>query len=114
MKIKYTDATIGQLTKAKLKSGFPSLCPTKPLDELVLSIKREDQLEKYRSYDRYGRLTIVGKAKRQQDLASLNLPETTTVQEYLAKWQEDFNHSIAKMCRKITKTNKTLIKNANV
>ena len=112
-KIKYTDATLRQLTKSQFKSDFPHSLLGKTVDEVVLSTKMEDRLQKYKSYDRYGRVTIVGKAKRQQDLMELNLPETATVKEYLAKWQEAFSLHLVKMCKKITKTNKNLIENAN-
>lgn len=90
MKIKYADATVRQLAKAK--SQHPSKINNfgygQNYGEILQSLKKIDEKESYKSYDKYGRVTIVGKAKRIQDLRDLKLNDDTTLGEFLTKQAE--------------------------
>lgn len=90
MKIKYADATLKQLAKAKAQEPHGHFfLEGKTYEEILHNTKQKDRFEHYKSYDQYGRLTPVGKAKRLQDLKDHNLSEISTIQEYFAKlWEE--------------------------
>ena len=102
-KIRYADATLTQLTKVQLKTKTHDFALGKTVKDLVTAAKNQDRLEPYKSYDRYGRPTLVGKAKRLQDLKDRNLPETATLTDFLTKFLEDFANSMAKKFKQIEK-----------
>ena len=95
LKIKYKEANLEQITKAKEtfianKKNFPV--------RLLSQQKSEDTFEKnYPSYDKDGNLTLVGKAKRLTDLQNKGLSEDATIGEYFTKSWDDFQNKVATM-----------------
>lgn len=85
-KIMYAEATLKQLAKAKAVNPikYASL-EGKNYKEILNSIGTFDKNEKYKSYNKNGTLTLVGKAKRLTDLKEIKLPKNATISEYLEK-----------------------------
>lgn len=107
MKIKYTEATIKQLAKAKAQEPvkYAGFFEGKTYEEILAAIKKEEASisAPYKNYDRWGRLTIVGKVVRKYDLKRFKLPETATVKEFLEKKWTLHIKSLKKMIDKIDK-----------
>lgn len=106
MKIRYADATIKQLAKARCKRPEATISGGNTYEKMLATLKQKDKVETYRSYDRYGRLTLVGKARRLQDLIDNKLNENTTVQDFLAKMHENMMNCFSKTLVKIERASK--------
>lgn len=106
MKIRYADATIKQLAKARCQRPEATISGGNTYEKMLATLKQKDKAETYRSYDRYGRLTLVGKARRLQDLIDNKLNENTTVQDFLAKMHENMMNCFSKTLVKIERASK--------
>lgn len=77
--IPYITSTLRQFTKAKVEGtdmyGFDN--PKK----LAAYIRKQEK----GSFDRWGRITEIGKQKRKEELAKLELPETAMLEEVVDK-----------------------------
>jgi len=103
MKIRYADATLKQLTKAQVKTKTHNFLNGDTVDKVVLSVKIEEKTNPYKSYDRYGRLTLVGKAKRLTDLKGYGLGEDTTLLEFCNRRLQEYAKSLKKILKKVHK-----------
>lgn len=104
MKIQYAKATLRQLVKAKSTNPIKyAPLEGKTYKEILEKSKQKDKFEPYKSYDQYGRLTLVGKAKRLTDLQEINLPQNATVGEYFNTLWKHMAEEIRKMTKKIEK-----------
>jgi hypothetical protein len=104
MKIKYADATLKQLVKAKATNPIKyAPLEGRTYEEILQNAKQNDRFEHYKSYDQYGRLTLVGKAKRLTDLQKRNLPQNSTIEEYFNALCKQIVEEIRKMIKKVNK-----------
>lgn len=91
MNIKYADATLKQLAKAKASDPKYLVSDVKlfkkSYDEIVDIFKKEEaqKTPPYRLYDKWGRPTLLGKLVREYELKLAKLPKTATVKEFLEK-----------------------------
>ncbi len=101
--IKYVDATLNQLSRAKVKMAKEKRYTKFPGYHSPEQILYKDKFDDYRTYQNNGHLTIVGKAKRLQDLIDKKLPETATVKEYLTKILENLVKDALKVINDVNK-----------
>ena len=107
MKIKFADATIKQIAKAK--ANFPHLISRihegKTYDEILMTLKKEEAARPvpYRNYDRWGRLTAVGKEVRKYQLKLQKLAENTTIEEFFQKEVEKNRKTVLAVINKVKK-----------
>ena len=101
-KIKYSEATLRQLAKARAQNTIyrPSLEVTS-YEEIVDYYKKENKFQ--HSYDSYGRLTPLGKEKRLQELKEIKLPQNATIQEFLDTKFKNFMKKFSKTLKDIEK-----------
>lgn len=113
MKIKYTEATMKQLAKAKSQDQKYLVSDGKifgkTYEEIVDIFKKEEakKIPPYRLYDKWGRPTLLGKLVREYELKLAKLPNTVTVKEFLEKKWE-------KLVKETLKRNKKIEKKINV
>jgi len=107
MGIKYTDATIKQLAKAKAQS--PHLVNRffdgKTYDEILLKLKTEEKSRTlpYKNFDQWGRPTIIGKEVRKFFLKKLILDENATIGEFFTKEFENHIKTVKKIVKRVHK-----------
>jgi len=83
-KILYVKATRSQFARASSKPPSLNHLIGKPYEQVVKEILEREKHEVYKTYDRYGRLTLVGEAKRKQNLIDRGLSLMTTLSEFFA------------------------------
>ena len=81
-KILYVKATRSQFARASSQPPSFNHVIGKSYEKIMQEIAEHEKGEFYKTYDRYGRLTIVGEAKRKQDLISRGLDFMTTLKEF--------------------------------
>ena len=105
MDVRYKEATLRQLANATARfnqsKGQAMMLDSK---QIIKETLQKDKFERYPSYDKKGKLTVVGQAKRLTDLKNKGLDENATVGQYLAKSFDDLQKIIIKTIKKI-KTN---------
>jgi len=104
MDVKYKEATLRQLANATARyhqsKGLTMMTDSK---QIVKETLQKDKFERYPSYDKKGKLTIVGQAKRLTDLKNKGLDENATVGQYLAKSFANLQKAAIKIVRDIEK-----------
>lgn len=107
MKLRYADATIKQLAKAKAKSPYliNRFNEGNNYKEILTTLKKEDSamFGAYKSYDRWGRLTIVGKELRKYQLKLQKLSENATIEEFFQKQAEKNRKMVLAVVKKVKK-----------
>lgn len=108
LKIQYANATLRQFAKAV--TTYPGqrmqLIYGENPKEVIKNILDKDKFESYKSYDKKGGLTLVGKAKKLTDLANLKLSDTATIEQYFNKFVEYLQIQTAKIVKEIQQKNK--------
>lgn len=98
-KISYTKATITQLAKTKKiydDKGFADCLNIKEAIDLI-KIKGQDK------FDRWGRPTMETQQKRINELLKLNLPENTTIQDFIVVKLQAKTENIIKILKNTVK-----------
>jgi len=107
MKVKYTDATIKQLAKAKAQSPhiINRFFDGKTYDEILLKLKWEEKTlpSPLKNYDQWGRLTQKGKEIRKSFLKNCGLNENATIEEFFTKQWENSIESTKKIIADVHK-----------
>lgn len=109
MKIKYTEATISQLAKAK-SSDVKYLVSDnkffqKSYDEIIDIFKKEEaeKTPPYRLFDKWGRPTILGKLVREYELKLAKLSQTATVKDFLEMQWKNHMKETKKLFNRVKK-----------
>ena len=89
LNIPYKEANVMEFTAAKLNDYHSMVFPESTSRTKLVKELKKDTFEGNPCYNVLGKLTIAGKAKRQQELKKYKLPENASIKEFFEKQFKD-------------------------